>query len=261
MTPLDALIELLGRVGACQGSAVLVNNEELSLWPDEAVSAMKTQKILVKGRPATSAVCQGCEQGCTMQVHTLTRAAGAPASFIVCDKRSDTNRVPVPSEQLIQWRCNASAVCGFVAVSLGIRLSDKAARDELWPIGMASGDKRSQMLCLQAGGELTIVAGDNKIPLVELVEFHDGRYSIEGSMVSRLVDAATTADNRYTPSVDKRETRKLETQALHKAWQKEYRSLLRKKPGMGDVWYSRQIAKMDIAQGRKAETIRKHMKN
>lgn len=261
MTPLDALIELLGRVGACQGAAVLVNNEELSLWPDEAVSAMKTEKILVKARPAASAVCQGCEQGCTMPVHTLTTAAGTTASFIVCDKRSDTNRVPVPSEQLIQWRCNASAVCGFVAVSLGLRRSDKAASDGLWVIGMAAGDTRSQMLCLQAEGELTLIAGDNKMPLAELVEFHDGRYSLNGAMIYRMVDASTTADDRYTPSVHKREARKLATKAMHANWQKKYRELKRKHPDQPDSWYAGKIAKMDIGEGRGSGTIRKNMKS
>jgi hypothetical protein len=132
--------------------------------------------------------------------------------------------------------------------------------DGLWEIGMATGDTRSQMLCLQAGGELTLIAGDNKMPLAELVEFHDGRYSIDGAMIHRMVDAATTADNRYTPSDIKREARKLDTQAMYKEWQKEYRSLLRKKPGMGGVWYSQQIAKMDIAKDRDAKTIRKQMK-
>lgn len=260
MTPLDALIELLALVGVCQGATALVNNEELGQWPVEAVSAMKAQKLLVKARPASSAGCQGCEQDCTMPVHTLTTATGATASFIVCDKRSDTNRVPVPSEKLVQWRCNASAVCGFVAVSLGLRLSDKSASDGLWVIGMAAGDTRSQMLCLQAGGELTLIAGDNKLPLAELVEFHDGRYSIEGSMVRRMVDAATTADERYTPTIVKQEARKLKTKAMYADWQKACRTLQRNKPGMGDVWYSQQIAKMDIAQGRDAGTIRKHMK-
>ena len=195
-----------------------------------------------------------------MPVHTLTTATGATASFVVCDKRSDTNRVPVPSEQLVQWRCNASAVCGFVAASLGRRRSDKAASDGLWVIGMAAGDKRSQMLCLQAGGELTLIVGDNKMPLAELVEFHDGRYSIDGAMARRMVDAATTADDRYTPSVHKREAGKLKTQAKYESWKQAYRKLKKSHPAMSDVMCSRKIAKMDIAQGCDPETIRKHMK-
>lgn len=43
MTPKDTLIELLGRVGASQGIAVLVNGEELSQWPNTAVKAMKSK--------------------------------------------------------------------------------------------------------------------------------------------------------------------------------------------------------------------------
>ena len=68
-------------------------------------------------------------------------------------------------------------------------------------------------------------------------------------MIRRMVDAATTADNRYTPSNAKREARKLDTQAMYESWQKEYRELKRSKPGMSDVWYAQQIAKMDIAHG------------
>ena len=55
----------------------------------------------------------------------------------------------------------------------------------------------------------------------------------------------------------KREARKLDTQARHNAWRKEYRKIKRSNPNMSDVWCSRQIAKMDIAKGCKAETIRK----
>ena len=36
--------------------------------------------------------------------------------------------------------------------------------------------------------------------------------------------------------------------------------LRKQRPNMSDVWYSQQIAKQDIAAGRDAETIRKHMK-
>jgi hypothetical protein len=79
-------------------------------------------------------------------------------------------------------------------------------------------------------------------------------------MVRGLVDAATTADERYTPTIVKREARKLDTQAMYDLWKKEYRILKRDKPDNSDVWYSRQIAKMGIAHGKDSETIRKNMK-
>jgi hypothetical protein len=119
MTPQDALIELLARVGARNGAAVLVSAEELSQWPAAAVAAMKSQKLLTRARPASSVVCPGCERECVMPVHTLPAGPRDPASsFIVCDKRDDINRVPVSAERQKQWRCDADAVCGFIAASL-----------------------------------------------------------------------------------------------------------------------------------------------
>ncbi|NTV13948.1 MAG: hypothetical protein HGA96_08490 [Desulfobulbaceae bacterium] len=261
MTPEAVLIEILGRLGASQGATVLVNDAELQQWPAEAVRALQGQKLIVKARPASSAICPGCEDECVMPVQTLSANAGAPVSFIFCDKRSDTTRVTVPSGRLTQWKCTAELVCEFIATSLGLRRSgEQSAEAGLWKIGIASGDNRSQMLCLQAKGELALVAGSNPIPLAELLEYHDGGYSLVGAMIRRLVDAATTADQRYHPSIARREARKLDTQAKHEGWQKEYRKLLRSHPGMSDVWYSLQIGKKYKAKGSKPGTIRKNMK-
>jgi len=98
------------------------------------------------------------------------------------------------------------------------------------------------------------------VPLAELITFCDGQYSLDGAMIRRMVDAATTADSRYTPSLAKREVRKLETQKLHATWQKKYREMKRSKPGKTDSWYAQQIAKMDITPQRNPGTIRKNMK-
>lgn len=261
MTPEDALIELLDRVAALQGKAALFTADELAQWPGETIAALKAQKLISKARPASSAVCPDCERECVMPVHTLLRESSNPASFIVCDKRSDINRVPVSTERLTQWRCSTDAVCGFVADSLGLRRSDKrAASSDLWEIGIATGDKRSQMLCLQTNGVLTLVAGNNAVPLAECVGYDDGAYSLDGAMIRQLVDASATADSRYTPTVHKREVRKHDTQAMYESWRKAYRELKRKRRNMSDVWYSQQIARMDIARDKSAETIRKNMK-
>ena len=143
-----------------------------------------------------------------------------------------------------------------------MRLSDQHHADPgLLNIGIASCDKRSQMLCLRAKGDLTLVAGNNGMPLAEFVGFRDDEYSVDGAMVRQLVNSATTADPRYTPSNARREARKLDTQARHERWRKAYRELKKKQRlKMSDVWYSRQIAKGEIADGRSADTIRKHMK-
>lgn len=250
------------RLEAQVGAAVLVNGEELAQWPPEAVAAMKLQKLLINVRPAISADCHGCEQACVMPVHTVARPGGVAASFVVCDKRSDTNRVAIPLERLLQWRCDADAVVGFVAGSLGLRMSDQHSADTgFHSIGMARGDKRSRMLALRLQAGLALVVGDQAIPLVERVAFQDGCYVVDVILVRQMVDAATPADPRHTPSTAKREAGKLDTKAMYASWQKAYRALRKKLPGKSDVWYPQQIAKADKENVRNASTIKKHMKS
>ena len=261
MTPCAALRELLARVGARLGAATTVSTEELNQWPPAAVSALKLQGLLAKARPAQSVVCPGCEQECSMPVHTVPRANGPAGSFVVCDKRSDTNRVAIAPAQLALWRCDAKAVCGFVAASLGLQQTSVQPPDEgSLLIGVVRGKKRTQMLCLRVvQGHLRLVAGADGLPLTDVIVFENSCFTLDQVAIRHMVDAATTADPRHTPSAVKREARKVETQAMYATWQKAYRALLKKNPGKPDVWYSQQIAKLSIAQGRDASTIKKHM--
>ena len=147
------------------------------------------------------------------------------------------------------------------ASSLGIRHRSKHnAEAGLWEIGLAAGKKRTHMLCLKADGELVLVAGTASAPLVDLVLFNDGNFQIDRSIVHSLVDSSATTDPRYTPSEARREARKLDTKAIHDSWRKAYRDLKKERQGRSDSWIAKKIAKMDIANGRSAETIRKNMK-
>jgi hypothetical protein len=216
MTPLE---ELLERVGASEGAAALVSEDELSRWPAEAVRELKAQKLLAKAGPAASIVCPGCDQECVMPVYTPPDGTGAAASFVVCDKRDDINGVEVPDERLRQWRCGAEAVGAFVAQSLGLRADSQRKADAgLWELGLLRGKKRSQMVCLRANEALELVAAQNAVPLTELVRFGAEGYSVDCEAIRQLVDAASTGDSRYTPSNARREARKLATQALHEGW-------------------------------------------
>lgn len=261
MTPQAALAELLARVGAARGAAVLVSEAELSRWPAPAVAAMKAQRLIAKARPASSTVCPGCEQECVMPVHVLADSGREPVAFVVCDKRGDMNRVEISSSQLSQWQCSAEAVIGFVGECLGLRRSDQPSSvADLWNIGVARGGKRSQMLCLRASGELALVVGNSALPLPELIVNLDGRYALDEPLIRQLVDSSTSADSRYTPSSAKREVRKQNTQAMYADWQKAYRELKKKHRDKSETWFSQQIAKLPIAHGRNAGTIKKNMK-
>ena len=124
-----------------------------------------------------------------MPVNTLKSESRNTSSFVVCDKRDDINRVPIAADQMVRWRCDANAVCKFIATSLGLRQSEsKNGTANYWQIGMAAGDKRKQLLCLKAEAVLTLAAGDRTMPLAVLVEYLSGKYSIDGAIIRQLVD-------------------------------------------------------------------------
>ena len=200
MTPRDALIELLERVSARHDATVLISEEELLQWPVEAVTAMRSHRLLVRARPAAAVVCPGCEEDCVMPVQTMPAGPRSATPFIVCDKRNDINRVALTSERVNQWKCDAAAIARFVARRLGLRRSGRQAnRSGMLEIGLAAGDTRRQMLCLRTHEDVALMAGDATVPLADLVGFDRGNYAIDANAVRQLIDSTTTADPRYTP--------------------------------------------------------------
>jgi site-specific recombinase XerC len=121
MTPEQAFAELLGRIGANKGEAVLVSEEELAAWPDGAVGALKDAGLLSLASPASSVVCPGCEQECSMLVTDRLVGIGKPVLFVVCDKRQDIGRVSISPAKVRQWMATSLAVGGLVARLLGHR--------------------------------------------------------------------------------------------------------------------------------------------
>lgn len=261
INPLQVVLERVGSADPVKGAFFFW--DEVSDWPAGTLDLLKANGLLKQAQPMNTIVCDGCEENCDMPVVVYPAQDDRHSrAYVECDKRDDIGCVSVNLDRMKQWRCTIDAVCGFIASSLGLRRSDrKIAVADLWEIGVAKGVKRSQMLCLQTSGSMVLVAGDNKLPLIDVIEYRDGVYLLDDALVMQLVDAAITADSRYTPNNAKREVRKLATQTMYEAWQKEYRNLKKLSPNNSDVWYSLQIGKRDIAKGRDASTIKKHMKS
>jgi len=189
MKPEEALSELLGRLGASRGEPVLIIEQELSDWPAQAVAAMKSHKLLVKARPASSAVCPGCEQECVMRVYTLTDDMRGPASFTVCDKRDDINRVPIPASLLEQWQCSGLAIADLLANLLGLRRPDTGDRSVgRWEVGLFKGKKQSSHLVLVADGGLTLRLAGHSIELADVLTLEGIGFKLDKQTLVRLVD-------------------------------------------------------------------------
>jgi len=261
VNPLLVVLERLGSADPSKGAFFFW--DEVKDWPSGSLDILVTSGFLQPAQPMLNIDCDGCEKRCSNKPVVVypTQEGKLGRAFIVCDEPEDMGRIKVSFDRMRQWQSNTDAVCGFVATSLGLRRSDKrAASTDLWEIGVATGNKRSQMLCLKANGVLSLVAGNNALPLADFIGHANGAFSLDAVMVRQLVDSANTADVRYTPSTAKREASKFDTQAMYESWSKEYRAQKKKRPNMSDVWYSQQIAKSTVGHGRNASTIKKNMK-
>ena len=189
MTPEDTLIELLNRVAALQGGVALISANELAQWPSEAVSAMQAQKLITKAQPASSAVCPGCEEDCVMPVHTIPQPSGDAALFIVCDKRDDIGRVPVPGASLEQWQASGDAIADLLAGLLGLQRPPMASSTAgRWAVGILKGAKHSSHLALVADGTLTLSLANHSIPLAQVLALDAHSLKLDKHALLRTLD-------------------------------------------------------------------------
>ena len=254
MNPTDLLIEVLNRIAQTRNNTAVFTTQELNQYPEVAISALTSQKLLTQATPPVDAQCSGCEEQCTRPVHNRTHpVTGQLSLFVVCDLRTDTHYVPINSDQLTQWVCSANSVCAFIAKGLGIRfIRKKANTSKLWEIGYLSKDKKGQILKLKAENELHLMAGDRQIPLADAIDYDGAAFFLDPNSIYPLINSKP---------VTKHDINNLKTQEMYKTWQKEYKKLQRKHPNLPDTEIARRIAKMDIAKGKSERTIRGNMKS
>jgi hypothetical protein len=197
---MDALANLLARIGAANGAPVLIDDSELERWPADIVVNMKAKGLLASTRPASSVVCPGCERQCTMPVHAVSPSPIEVKAFVVCDKRSDINRVNIPAERLRQWRTDGEAVANLIAELLGLRSPEAASSTGRWDLGVFKGIANRSYLVLHSVGELTLSLAGHSVAVADVLERRCGQFVVDRRTLLRLVDtpAAGTADLEST---------------------------------------------------------------
>lgn len=259
MTLNDVLEDLIQRLGS--GGDPVLAWEQVREWPAGATGVFEKAGWLKPTVASSTVECPGCEENCFMPVHVLPARNEQPArAYVACDRRDDMGRVKIAMPQLQQWQVTEGQVARWVSGALGLRgklKQDKASGAFL--LGNLQGKKRVGAMEFQTVELVSLKTSGHSLPLSELVFFNNDRPSIDRAAILELVDLppASESAERYQRSTARREARKVGTLERYAAWEKAYRELKRKRPGMSDVWYSQQIGKQLNAN---AETIRKHMK-
>ncbi len=258
---LDQILDLLGRSDSVQE---MFGADEIAEWPSGAFGALSSAGLLQPAPPAQVLVCTGCEESCSMRVQTFPAIRDREArAFIACDKRDDVGRVPVEMSRLLQWqlagRTLATALCGLLRLARSPQQDSSRRR---WALGTLQGARHKAQVVLALDGVATLEAAGHKLPLPQVMTLSHGALAVDRDELVRCIDnpVGEPGSHRYSTSIVRRESRRQDTQQQYATWQKEARKLRRKFRGRSDRWVSQQIAKLPIADGCSAETIRKHIR-
>jgi len=263
MTFNDVLFDLLAKLRA-ENKPILIGWETVHCWPDNALDAFIQIGLLSSASAAQSIECSACDKCCFMDVinlphddPTLSRA------FIVCDDadmQSQIGRVQVPLIQLQQWQSSVKQLAIVIADLLSFK--DKiefTANQPTIKLGMLKSSIGQRWVSLNCA-DLSIVINQNSVPVDDVLYFENEQLFIDYDCINDLLNRHQLQQGKiYTPSTNKREAKKLETQAMYKDWNDAYLKILKSHPTKSKKWCSMKIAKMDIAKDKDSETIRRNL--
>lgn len=215
MTAPEPFSHLIARLGANQGAPVVISAQELKRWPEATNALLKTNGLLVRMRPAVSTVCSGCERECVMPVHVAPTQCATPVAFIVCDKRSDINRVALPLENLEQWQATVDAVAGLLAALLGLpRPLNHNTEGGVWNLGLLRGPKHSGHVKLTLNRGLAVAVGGHLLALSELLELRGSQFIVDHQRIFRALNNPAAGSADIESAADRQARIKQRVQAL-----------------------------------------------
>ena len=178
----NALYELLDRIAAMQGKAVLISAHELNQWPAEEVVAFKKHKLIRQTSPATSVVCTECEESCIRPVYPVSSSDGDSRLFLVCDIHDDVNKITVPVSHLEQWQTTGNFFANLIAELLELRRPNTTQTSaERWEAGLLKGNKHSSHIILEANDSLNLKLAGHSIALADVLTLEAGNFSTQVS--------------------------------------------------------------------------------
>lgn len=233
----------------------------IQLWKPNAFKLLLNNHVIKVTDKANNLQCQTCDKHCTVDVTRHDYPNNKIRYYAVCMDdymHEQVGRMTIPQEQLQQWQCSTKQLLKIIARLLDI---DKeitfSVNTEQTRLGMlAKGAGRKWVTLIH--NPLALEINQMILPLEEILYFDGDTLALDIDRVNHALNLKQPAQEKsYSPNVNKRDKGKFNTQTMHQDWQDEAIKLKKKSPQHNKTWISKKIAKLSIAQGRNAETIRK----
>ncbi len=194
------LSDLIRHLAGSGGDRAFIRLEDLAGADAESLSAFERAGLVVKGAPARSTICEGCERECPMEV---TWPGGSRGPFIVCDKRNDIGRVPIDPARLLQWSISLEYLAMTTASLLGTDgMPDVATNGAGWRLGRLrsqGAETPVRMIVADDGADfwgltVSLVPGARagaSISLAELLLFRGGSLSLDRRALEQALGTQT----------------------------------------------------------------------
>lgn len=187
--PLPPLLTTaLERLQAVDGTTVDISADELMQWPADVVNGLRRQRVLVRGEPASTVRCTGCEYGCMMPVDVRTGPDGKSTAMVVCDRRDDIGRVPVPLDALAQSRITLASLAQAFAPQLGTAAPTPLAAG--YRLGwLDTGHGREAVLLMRDGPGLAVSVAGNSTELAAVMLWNASTLSLDLPALRRRAES------------------------------------------------------------------------
>lgn len=170
----------------------LFSFEEVTAWPSNVFSTFVTSGLLECASPATSAICDGCEQNCIMPVEVWPTLNNRPArAFIACDQSDDMGCISIDPDRLKQWQVTTENLIKNIAELLSIKtMPHKQHTQNNWLIGVLKGVYKKDTLIFDSGKDTCILrcAGHN-IDVIDVLSFNKKKLQINKYKLLHLIDS------------------------------------------------------------------------
>jgi hypothetical protein len=236
----------------------------VNLWQERAFTLMLDNKLITPVSKAKTIQCRYCEKNCTLDVISQEYPNNKTRHYAVCEDpfmHEQIGRMTIPAEQLNQWKISIKQLAVLIADLLGLPCDIRYKVDQksiaLGTLKSKAAGRKSVVLNVEP---LTLVVNQILLPISELLYFEYNKLVLDREKIDHALNLKQpSAVKTYRINTDKNELRKSNTLAMHQDWQEQAIKLKKKHPTKSKTWISQQIAKLPLAKGKSAETIRRNI--